>query len=119
MVIADQNRPVLTSARDTVGDDFAAVFDARARGGAAKDIGTSIERTGQQPMDGVVARRPPPHRAPLRTMDSGRQVDPLLAQPQDELAHAADLTKFVDTSDSASRMRRSGSCSRRSSAPRR
>ncbi|EHH02136.1 hypothetical protein MEA186_35914 [Mesorhizobium amorphae CCNWGS0123] len=64
MVIADHNRPVLTPARDTVGDDFAAVFDARARGGAAKDIGTSIDRIGQQPMDGVVARYPSPHRPP-------------------------------------------------------
>lgn len=30
MVIADQDRPVLAPARDTVGDDFTAAFDARA-----------------------------------------------------------------------------------------
>ena len=93
MVIADHDRPLLAPAHDTVGDDFTAIFDARARGGASKDIGSSIDRIGQQPMDGMIAWRAPPHRTPLRTMHSGRQVDPLLAQPQVELAHAADLTK--------------------------
>ena len=42
-------------------------------------------------MDGMVARRAPPHRPPLRTMHSGWQVDSFLGTwtLQDQLAHAA------------------------------
>src|SRR5271165_4168255 len=47
-------------------------------------------------MDGMVARRAPPHRPPLRTMHSGWQFDSFLAQTQDQLAHAADLSKLSE-----------------------
>src|SRR5271157_1268000 len=44
----------------------------------------------------MVARRVPTHRPPLPTVHGGRQVDSFLTQPEDELAHAADLTKLSE-----------------------
>ena len=96
MVLADQHLPLLPLARDTVSDDFASVFEPGSRAGASKDIGSSIDRIGQQPMNGIVARRAPLYGPPLATIDGNRQVNPLLPQPQGELAHAADLAELAE-----------------------
>src|SRR2546421_13109531 len=91
MVLADQHLPLLPLARDTVSDDLASVFEPGSRAGASKDIGSSIDRIGQQPMNGIVARRAPLHGPPLATIDGDRQVKPLPAQPHGGLAPAAHL----------------------------
>src|SRR5712672_1137267 len=119
MVLADQHLPLLPLARDTVSDDLASVFEPGSRAGASKDIGPSIDRIGQQPMNGIVARRAPLYGPPLATIDGNRQVNPLLPQPQGELAHAADLAELAKHQRQRLTDRRSGSCSRRSSALRR
>ena len=96
MVIADQHPPLLPWAHDTVRDDFASAVEPGARAGAAKNVGAGIDRIGQQPMNGIVARRAPLHGPPLATMDGNRQVNPLLPQPQGELAHAANLAELAE-----------------------
>src|SRR6266404_5159326 len=95
MVVADQHLPLLPLARDTVSDDFASAFEPSSRASPPKDIGPSIDRIGQQPVNRIVARRAPLHGPPLATIDGNRQVDPLLPQPQGELAHAADLAELA------------------------
>src|ERR1700738_3348367 len=94
MVVADQHLPLLPRARDTVSDDFASGFDPGSRAGAPKDIGPSIDRIGQQPMNRIVTWRAPLHAPPLATIDGDRQVNPLLPQPQGELTHAANLAEL-------------------------
>src|SRR5207302_4976162 len=91
MVIADQDRPLLPWAHDTVSDDFASAVEPGARAGAAKNVGAGIDRIGQQPMNGIVAWRAPLHGPPLATIDGDRQVNPLLPQPHGAVAHAANL----------------------------
>src|SRR5258708_24261465 len=96
MVVADQPLPPLPSPRDTMSDDFASVVEPGTRAGAAKNIDACIYRIGQQPMNRVVARRAPLHGPPLATIDGNWQVNPLLPQPQGELAHAANLAEFAE-----------------------
>src|SRR5438309_1371075 len=96
MMVADQHLPLLAPARDTVSDDFASVFEPGSRAGAPKDIGPSIDRIGQQPMNRMVARRAPLHGPAVGTIDGNRQVNPLLPQPQGELAHAANLVELAE-----------------------
>src|SRR5438270_4518297 len=96
MVVADQHLPLLAPARDTVSDDFASVFEPGSRAGAPKDIGPSIDRIGQQPMNRMVARRAPLHGPAVGTIDGNRQVNSLLPQPQGELAHAANLVELAE-----------------------
>src|SRR2546423_13687688 len=93
MVLADQHLPLLPLARDTVSDDLASVFEPGSRAGASKDIGSSIDRIGQQPMNGIVTRRAPLYGPPLATIDGNRQVNPPPPPPQPEPAHAADLAE--------------------------
>src|ERR1700693_868185 len=85
MVVADQHLPLLPRARDTVSDDFASGFEPGSRAGAPKDIGPSIDRIGQRPMNRIVTWRAPLHAPPLATIDGDRQVNPLFPQPQSEL----------------------------------
>src|SRR5215471_5268704 len=47
-------------------------------------------------MNHMVARRAPLHGPPLGTIDGNRQVNPLLPQPQGELAHATDLVELAE-----------------------
>src|SRR6266478_9725703 len=108
MVVADQHLPLLPSARDTVSDDFASAVEPGARAGAAKNIGACIDRIGQQSMNGMVVRRAPLYGPPLATIDGNRQVNPLLPQPQGELAHAADLAELAEHQRQRLRIRRSG-----------
>src|SRR6266404_1970190 len=96
MVVADQHLPLLPLARDTVSDDFASAFEPGSRAGAPKDISPSIDRIGQQPMNRIVAWRVPLHGPPLATIDGSRQINPLLPQPQGELAHAANLAELAE-----------------------
>src|SRR5207237_10743105 len=91
MVVADQHLPLLPLARDTVSDDFASALEPGSRAGASKDIGPSIDRIGQQPMNGIVARRAPLYGPPLAPMDANRQVNPPLPHPQGNLPPAPDL----------------------------
>jgi hypothetical protein len=81
VTVADQHLPFLPPARHTVSDDFATVLEPNAGDGTPKDIGSSIDRIGQQSMDCIVARRAPLQGPPLRTIDSNRQVNSLLPQP--------------------------------------
>src|SRR5437899_1514286 len=96
MVVADQHLPLLPSARDTVSDDFASAFEPSSRASAPKNIRPSIDRIRQQPMNRIVARGAPLHGPPLTTIDGDRQVNPLLPQPQGELAHAANLAELAE-----------------------
>src|SRR5205814_1080452 len=100
--------PLLPSARDTVSDDFAAAVEPGARAGAAKNVGAGIDRIGQQPMNGIVPWRAPLHGPSLATIDGNRQVNPLLPQPQGELAHAANLAPAVPAQIAASRRSKPG-----------
>src|SRR5271165_7633944 len=88
--------PTPPATRDTVNDDFAPVFEPNSRAGAPKHIGPGVDRIGQQPVNRMVARRAPLHGPALGTIDGNRQVDPLLPQPQGELAHAADLAELAE-----------------------
>jgi hypothetical protein len=81
MVAADHYLPLLASARSAVSDNFASAFEPNSRAGAAKHIGPGIDRIGQQPMNRMVARRPPLHDPALGTIDGNRQLNALLAQP--------------------------------------
>jgi hypothetical protein len=96
MVVPDQHFPVFPSPHHTMRDDFAAGFEPRPGIGAPIDISAGIDRIGQQTMNAMVTRRPPLHSVPLPTGDGNRQVDALLPQPEDELAHAADLGEFAE-----------------------
>src|SRR6059058_1190445 len=96
MVIADQHPPFLPPARNTLNDDFASAVEPGARAGAAKNVGAGIDRISQQPMNGIVAWRAPLHGPTLATVNSNRQVNPLLPQPQGELAHAANLAELAE-----------------------
>src|SRR5215831_111345 len=96
MVVTDHDLPLLAAARDTMSDDFASVFEPHSRAGATKHIGPGIDRIGQQPVNRMVARRPPLHDPALGTIDGNRQVNPLLPQPHGELAHAADFAELAE-----------------------
>src|SRR5215467_5963232 len=73
MVVTDHDLPLLAAARDTMSDDFASVFEPHSRAGATKHIGPGIDRIGQQPVNRMVARRPPLHDPALGTIDGNRQ----------------------------------------------
>jgi hypothetical protein len=47
-------------------------------------------------MNRIVAWRAPLHGPPLATIDGNRQVNPLLPQPQGELAHTANLAELAE-----------------------
>jgi hypothetical protein len=96
VVISDQHLPILSPTHHTVSDDFASAFKPNLRNRAPKDVSAGIDRIGHQPVDCIVARRAPLHGPPLRTIDGNRQVNPLLPQPQDELAHATNLAELAE-----------------------
>src|SRR5271166_3537991 len=96
MVISDQHLPVLPPAHHTVSNDFAPALQPDPRNRAPEDVSPSIDRIGQQPMNGAVARRAPLHSPPLRAIGGNRQVNPFLPQPQDELADAANLAELAE-----------------------
>src|SRR5215467_12017843 len=89
MVVADQHSPLLSPVRDAVSGDLASSLEPDSGEGATVDICSSIDRVGEQSVHCIIARQAPLHAPPLSTTDSNWQLDLLLPQPQDELAHAA------------------------------
>ena len=97
MVVDEQDLPLLTHLPEPAHDPLAAVLDAYPAAGATERIGTSIDRVGQDVMDGVVDGELPVDLAPLiGAVVDGRQDDPLLPEPEVDLADALELGELAE-----------------------
>ena len=70
---------------------LAAGFDAHPRLCATERIGAGVDGIGENLEHRVVDREAPEHAAPARLVDRRGQLDALLPEPQQHLAHAAGL----------------------------
>ena len=73
MVIAKQHLPCVLRPANAALDRLAARLYACLRACSAEYIGPGIDWIGQQPMDRIVARRPPFHHPPLRAVNGHRE----------------------------------------------
>ncbi len=98
VVVADQDLPLAAGDGLVAGAHGAVLAEVGVRAGAAVDVGAGVGRVGQNGVDGVVGRLDP---RDLRALAGGggvavaleRQREVLLAQPQPDLAHRADLAE--------------------------
>ena len=71
-------------------------LDPDLRDRAAKGVGASVDRIGQQPMHRIIPGQMPLNGPALGTVCDGRQLDALLAKPERDLTDAAGLPEFAE-----------------------
>ena len=96
VVTTKQHPPFAPSTPDTSPDNLSAILDLRAGDGATEGIGSSINRIREEPMDRIVARQVPFDDTALGPIGDGWNFDLFLAQPDYNLANAADLIELAE-----------------------
>src|SRR5262245_39746442 len=96
MVVVNHHIPLLRPPHDTVSADLASTLESNSGERATLHIRSSIDGIGEEPVHSIVARQAPLHGAPLATADSNWELNSFLPQPQDKLAHAANLSELPE-----------------------
>src|SRR4051794_39430813 len=92
VMLGDQYFPVGPGTATPAGDPLTPIPHGHPAAGAAERVGAAIDRVGQHMVDGVVDRQLPHGARAVR----GRQLDPLLPQPEMNLPDALELGELAE-----------------------